>query len=175
MVTMTIEERQRLDRDLHSRLRVLVAEGLTLNAMEQRSGLTRVDLCRALARAGLPIPESSKSKSGRTIVRDVLRLFALWNDCERTIGDIANDLGVTPGAVMRAARRYGLKRRQRIAPDIGHAAEADEDLASCESLRLAPSVAAAAAEVRRGWTEHERYQRRVQKILPVTYGRIDCP
>ncbi len=33
MVTMTIEERQRLDRELHSRLRVLVAEGLTLNAM----------------------------------------------------------------------------------------------------------------------------------------------
>jgi hypothetical protein len=175
MVTMTIEERQRLDRELHSRLRVLVAEGLTLNAMEQRSGLSRVELARALARAGLPIPETSKSKSGRTIVRDVLRLFALWNEVELTIGDIANDLGVTPGAVMRAARRYGLKRRQRIAPDIGHAAEADEDLASCESLRLAPSVAAAAAEVRRGWTEHERYQRRVQKVLPVTYGRMDCP
>ena len=175
MVTMTIEERQRLDRELHSRLRVLVAEGLTLNAMEQRSGLSRVELARALARAGLPIPESSKSKNGRTIVRDVLRLFALWNEVELTIGDIANDLGVTPGAVMRAARRYGLKRRQRIAPDIGHAAEADEDLASCESLRLAPSVAAAAAEVRRGWTEHERYQRRVQKVLPVTYGRMDCP
>ena len=175
MVTMTIEERQRLDRELHSRLRVLVAEGLTLNAMEQRSGLSRVELARALARAGLPIPETSKSKSGRTIVRDVLRLFALWNEVELTIGDIANDLGVTPGAVMRAARRYGLKRRQRIAPDIGHAAEADEDLASCESLRLAPSVAAAAAEVRRGWTEHERYQRRVQKVLPVTYGRLDCP
>ena len=175
MVTMTIEERQRLDRDLNSRLRVLVAEGLTLNAMEQRSGLSRVELARALARAGLPIPETSKSKSGRTIVRDVLRLFALWNEVELTIGDIANELGVTPGAVMRAARRYGLKRRQRIAPDIGHAAEADEDLASCESLRLAPSVAAAAAEVRRGWTEHERYQRRVQKVLPVTYGRLDCP
>jgi hypothetical protein len=175
MVTMTIEERQRLDRELHSRLRVLVAEGLTLNAMEQRSGLSRVELARALARAGLPIPETSKSQNGRTIVRDVLRLFALWEEVELTIGDIANDLGVTPGAVMRAARRYGLKRRQRIAPDIGHAAEADEDLASCESLRLAPSVAAAAAEVRRGWTEHERYQRRVQKVLPVTYGRMDCP
>jgi len=112
MVTMTIEERQRRERELHGRLRLLVAEGLTLNAMEQRSGLTRVELCRALARAGLPIPESSKSKSGRTIVRDVLRLFALWNDCELTIGDISNDLGVTPGAVMRAARRYtpGTKR-----------------------------------------------------------------
>ena len=175
MVTMTIEERQRRERELHSRLRVLVAEGLTLNAMEQRSGLSRVELARALARAGLPIPETSKSKNARTIVRDVLRLFALWNEVELTIGDIANELGVTPGAVMRAARRYGLKRRQRIAPDIGHAAEADEDLASCESLRLAPSVAAAAAEVRRGWTEHERYQRRVQKVLPVTYGRLDCP
>ena len=41
MVTMTIEERQRRERELHSRLRVLVAEGLTLNAMEQRSGLSR--------------------------------------------------------------------------------------------------------------------------------------
>jgi transcriptional regulator with XRE-family HTH domain len=175
MVTLSIEERQRRDRELFSRLRLLVAEGLTVNAMAERAGLTRVELARALARAGLPMPESSKSRNGRTIVRDVLRLFSLWNDCERTIGEIAQALNVTPGAVMRAARRYGLKRRQRIAPDVGFAVESDEDLASCESLRLAPTVAAAAAEVRKGWTEHERYQRRVQKVLPVTYGRIDCP
>lgn len=53
--------------------------------------------------------------------------------------------------------------------------EHDENAVSCESLRLAPSVAAAAAEVRKRWSEQEKYQRRVQKVMPVTYGRADFP
>jgi AraC-like DNA-binding protein len=159
-------------RDDTQRLRLLVAEGLTLRAISERLGMSKPATCRLLARCGLPVPESGKGHKSRTHVRDVLKFFELWNSPELTIGEIAQRLDVAPGAVMRAARHYGLGKRMRVVPDRGEAVEPDEDLASCESLRLAPTVAAAAAEVRQGWSDDERYQRRVTKVQPVTYGSV---
>lgn len=150
----------------------LVSEGLTLTAIASRIGKTRPDTCRLLARNRIPIPESGRGHRSRSYVRDVLTFFRLWNQPELTIGEIAQRLDVAPGAVLRAARNYGLGKRLRVVPDRCEDVEPEEDLASCASLRLAPTVAAAAAEVRQGWSDDERYQRRVTKVQPVSYGSI---
>jgi hypothetical protein len=107
-----------------------------------------------------------------TRIQDVHRFWKLWHDESLTTCDIARALGVSESTVRSTASRFGLTRRDRP-HDLGnevYAVEADEDLASCESLRLAPSVAAAAAEVRSRWSEQERYHRRVTKVQPVSYG-----
>jgi hypothetical protein len=98
----------------------------------------------------------------------------MWHDETLTICEIARALGVSESTVTETAKRFGLDERTRIIeggndpPPV----DEDEDLASCESLRLAPSVAAAAAEVRRSWSDEERYQRRVTKVQPVTYDTV---
>ncbi|NBU34895.1 MAG: hypothetical protein EBR82_62505 [Caulobacteraceae bacterium] len=153
------------DRELFQRLRLLVAEGLTVDAIAGRVGMDRPATCQALARAGLPIPGNA---TAGTVITDVLRFFQLWRDPELTVRDIADAMNVSPGSVMRGARRYGLGRRQRMRPDD---AEVDpkEEAASCASLDLAPFTASRAAEVQRGWSDHDRRMRVVQQCEPVTY------
>jgi len=154
------------------RIHTLVAEGKSLREIADALGMNRAEACRAMARARIPIPERGRGTVNRTHVVNVLELFRLWNDPDLSIRDIAKKVNLQPSSVMRAARRYGLRPRARVAPDVGFAAESEEDLASCESLRLAPTVAAAAAEVRRSWSEQERYSRRVTKVMPVTYDTV---
>jgi hypothetical protein len=104
-----------------------------------------------------------------TRIQDVHRFWRLWHDESLTTCDIARALGVSESTVRSTASRFGLTNRDRP-HDWGnetYTVEPEEDLASCESLRLAPSVAAAAAEVRSKWTDEERYSRRVQKVQPV--------
>ena len=67
------------------------------------------------------------------------------------------------------------RERIPLAITVQFSDEHDENDVSCESLRLAPSVAAAAAEVRKRWSDEEKYQRRVTKVQPITYGRVDFP
>jgi hypothetical protein len=156
------------DRELQARLRLLVAEGLTLDAIASRVGLDRASTCQAIARAGLPIP-GNRDGTASGVITDVLWFFELWRDPELTVRDIASALNVTPGAVFRGARRYGLGRRQRMRPDDAEV-DPEEDAASCASLNLAPFTASRAAEVRRGWTDHDRRIRVVQKCQPISYG-----
>ena len=154
------------------RIHTLVAEGKTLRQIADTLGMNRAEACRAMARARIPIPERGRGTVNRTHVVNVLELFRLWNDPDISTGEIARRVNIRPASLLRVARRYGLKPRQKslmLGDSVGLEAESDEDLASCESLRLAPTVAAAAAEVRRSWSDEERYQRRVTKVQPVTY------
>lgn len=159
------------DRELFQRLRLLVADGLTVEAIATRVGMDRAATCQALARAGLPIPGNG---TAGTVITDVLLFFKLWHDPELTVRDIADAMNVSPGSVMRGARRYGLGRRQRMRPDDAEV-DPEEDAVSCASLDLAPFTASRAAEIRRGWTEQDRSIRVVQRCEPVTYGRQDFP
>lgn len=163
-----------LSRELADSLRVLVAQGLTLDAIASRVGLDRAGACQAIARAGLPVPGNRDGSAGAVVV-DVLRLFELWRDPEMTVRDIAAALNVTHGAVLRGARKYGLGRRQRMKRDDCDIVDQAEDEASRSSLRLAPFTEARAAEIRRGWTENDIRLRAAQRVEPVTYGRKDFP
>lgn len=157
------------------RIHTLVAEGKTLREIADTLGMNRAEACRAMARARIPIPERGRGTVNRTHVVKVLELFRLWNDPDISTGEIARRVNIRPASLLRVARRYGLRPRQKSLLDgnsVGFAAESDEDLASCESLRLAPTVAAAAAEVRRSWSDEERYRRRVTKVQPVTYDTV---
>ena len=105
-------------------------------------------------------------------ITDCKKFLAMWHDETFTICEIARALGVSEATVASTARRFELHERTRIIeggndpPPV----DEDEDLASCESLRLAPSVCRAAEEVRSRWTPEEEYSRRVTRRQPLTYG-----
>ena len=107
-------------------------------------------------------------------ITDAKKFLAMWHDETFTICEIARAFGVSESTVGSTAKRFALEERTRIIQGGNDPPPVDEeeDVASCESLRLSPTVAAAAAEVRRSWSDEERYQRRVTKVQPVTYDTV---
>jgi len=150
-----------------------VKSGCTIRQIADRLDMTRSEACRAMALASIPIPEPTKQTRYRTTVTNVVELFRLWHDSDLSVPDIANRLDVTERAVRRAARRYGLPKRNGFDE---HSEPVDvpagEDEASQSSLRLAPSTERLAAPIRESWSDEVRYQRRVQRVQPLSYDRL---
>ena len=105
-------------------------------------------------------------------IKNVQLLFRLWHDDSVSVSEIAEELGVSESCVYATAKRFRLSKRERRECD--ETAD-DTEVNPAVDLRLAPDTEAKAATIRARWTPEDRYQRRVQKVLPVTYGRIDCP
>lgn len=145
-------------------LREMVRCGVTLDGMSRMIGVAKANIVRRLAELRLDIP-------GKVPI-DTLLLFRLWHDPRQTVCGIARVLGVRDRIVYRAAERYGLPKRTRIILGCAEdeAPDDEEAAASLDSLRLAPSVERLAAQIRAGWSESERYLRRVQRVQPVTYA-----
>jgi hypothetical protein len=102
-------------------------------------------------------------------ITDVATLWGMWHDPTTTVCEIARTLCVSETTVRATARSLGLHGRTLVkdGSNVEPEVDSEEDAESYGSLRLAPSVAAAAAEVRSRWSDVERYQRRVQKVQPV--------
>lgn len=105
-------------------------------------------------------------------IKDVQALFRLWHDDSLSVRDIADTLSVSESCVYATAKRFQLAKREHREPEeTADETEVNPDV----DLRLAPDTEVKAAVIRARWTPEERYQRRVQKVMPVTYGRLDCP
>lgn len=148
------------------KLRSMSASRMTLDAMSVALGKPRHEIVKRLAELGCEIPEK--------IQVDTLALFRMWHDRRHTVTSIAQHFGVSPKLIYRAASRYGLPQRRRIIVGVSleDPVDPDEEQASAESLRLAPSTERLAAPIRDGWSDEVRYQRRVQRVQPITYDRL---
>jgi transcriptional regulator with XRE-family HTH domain len=158
--------------DMRELLEYLVASGLTLREIADRLDMNKAEVQRAFALAGvaMPMPPSRGYGTYRTRVTDVPRLFRLWHETDLSQAAIARELGVSEGAIKRAVKHFGLPPRGQHAAGLAANDDdvpADEADASGDSLRLAPSVWAAAEEVRKRWTSEEEYSRRVTRVQPV--------
>ena len=107
-------------------------------------------------------------------IKDAALLFRLWHDETLRVEDIADRLRVTPNTVTRTAQRFGLANRSRVVSEIRErkAIEAVEDDSTVVDLRLDDWTEERARPIREGWSEDERYQRRVTKIQPICYGGV---
>jgi hypothetical protein len=107
-------------------------------------------------------------------IKDAALLFRLWHDETLRVEDIADRLRVTPNTVTRTAQRFGLANRNRVVSEIRErkAIEDAEDDSTVVDLRLDAWTEERARPIRDGWSEDERYHRRVQKIQPICYGGV---
>lgn len=147
-------------------LREMTCQKMNLDSMSRMLRVPKHRIVLRLAQMGLDIP-------GKVPI-DTLRLFRLWKDSRHTVCTIARELSVPEYLVYRASSLYGMPKRRRIILGIAEeeAPGPEEEQASLDSLRLAPSVEREAARVRARWTESERYLRRVQRVQPLTYDRV---
>lgn len=83
---------------------------------------------------------------------DVPLLFRLWEDDEKTVQDVARELGVTRSTVYKISRRYGLPRKETSQKAV------DRDKAAW--LPTPQEIEERAAEVRSRWTPEREYQAR---------------
>jgi transposase len=107
-------------------------------------------------------------------IKDAVLLFRLWHDETLTVEDIAQRLGVSANTVWATARRFKMGRRDHVVREKRERKAIDEvdDLVTCEDLRLDAWTEERARPIRDGWSEDERYHRRVQKIQPICYGGV---
>jgi IS30 family transposase len=80
---------------------------------------------------------------------DVPLLFRLWNDKDKTIGEVADQLGVSRGTLERLRRRFGLQRKEPVKKE--------------REIKWIPTpqeIEQRAAEVRSRWTPEREYQAR---------------
>jgi hypothetical protein len=105
-------------------------------------------------------------------ITDILTFCRLWNNPATTVCEITRVFRVSETTVRKTANRLGLQSRRLVKEGCNEPppVEESEESASGSSLRLAPTVEAAAEEVRRRWTEQEEYNHRVTRVQPVTYG-----
>ena len=105
-------------------------------------------------------------------ITDILTFCRLWHDPATTVCEITRVFRVSETTVRKTANRLGLESRHTVKAGCNEPppVEESEELASCDSLRLAPSVERAAEEQRRKWTPEEEYNRRVTRRSAVTYA-----
>jgi hypothetical protein len=111
---------------------------------------------------------------GHRRITDAALLFRLWHDETLRVEDIALRLGVASKTVTATARRFGLKNRSRVVSEVRErkAIEDAEDDSTVVDLRLDAWTEERARPIRDGWSEDERYLRRVTKIQPICYGGV---
>jgi len=149
------------------RLESLMAGGKSLREIADALGMTGAETAKAFAAAGVAMPmPPSRATTYRTRVTDVPRLIRLWTQTSLSLADVARELRVSRGAVSRAVRYYGLKPRPGDVPDDREISNQESDV-SQDTLRLAPSVWAAAEQIRSRWTEADEYNRRCVHVHPV--------